>query len=158
MGIGTFAMAPAELGVVAIPFFGRHKTLVLLTCGVGQALTYLGLIATDSFPLLVLLWIVGGVMFSFFPILMTQIFNLPGITQREVAVASSTVFAALWGGGAVGPILVGFVEEATSDLRFGLIISSFAPLMLVITALLLGVYRREAPELTEPDRIGRRGE
>lgn len=158
MGIGTFAMAPAELGVVAIPFFGRHTTLVLLACGVGQALTYIGLIATDSFPLLVLLWIVGGVMFSFFPILMTQIFNLPGITQREVAVASSTVFAALWGGGAVGPILVGFVEEATSDLRFGLLISSFAPLMLVITALLLGVYRREATEWTEADRIGRRRE
>ena len=97
-------------------------------------------------------------MFSFFPILMTQIFNLPGITQREVAVASATVFAALWGGGAVGPILVGFVEEATSDLRFGLIISSFAPLMLVITALLLGVYRREVTELTEVDRIGRHTE
>ncbi len=158
MGIGTFAMAPAELGVVAFPFFGRHTTLVLLTCGVGQALTYIGLIATDSFPLLVLLWIVGGVMFSFFPILMTQIFNLPGITQREVAVASATVFAALWGGGAVGPILVGFVEEATSDLRFGLFISSFAPLMLVATALLLGTYRRTASELTGADRIGRRSE
>ena len=156
MGIGTFAMAPAELGVVAIPFFARHTTLVLLACGVGQALTYIGLIATDSFPLLILLWIVGGVMFSFFPILMTQIFNLPGITQREVAVASATVFAALWGGGAVGPILVGFVEEATSDLRFGLFISSFAPLMLVITALLLAVYRRETPELTKADRIARR--
>ena len=72
--------------------------------------------------------------------------------------ASATVFAALWGGGAVGPILVGFIEEATSDLRFGLFVSSFAPLMLVATALLLGAYRRETPELTEADMAGRRRE
>ena len=57
----------------------------------------------------------------------------------------------------MGPILVGFVEEATSDLRFGLFISSFAPLMLVITAVLLGLYRRETPEMSQIDRIGQRG-
>ena len=145
MGIGTFAMAPAELGVVAISFFARHTTSVLLACGVGQALAYIGLISTDSFPLLVLLWIVGGVMFSFFPILITRVFNLPGITPREVAVASATVFTALWGGGAVGPLLVGFVEETAGDLRLGLFISAFTPLALVATAILLAVYRRRAP-------------
>ena len=155
MGIGTFAMAPAELGVVAFPFFSRHTTLVLTVCGVGQALAYIGLISTDSFTLLVLLWIFGGVMFSFFPILMTQVFNLPGITPREVAVASATVFTALWGGGAVGPILVGSVEQSTGDLGLGLFISAFAPLTLVATALLLAGYRRERPVTGKADRMGR---
>jgi len=114
----------------------------LILCGVTQTISYIGLISTDSAFLLVILSVLSGLSFGFFPILTTMLFHLPGIKPREVALASATVFTAMWGGGALGPLLVGLVEEATGDLKLGLMISTLFPLTLVICALLLAIYKR----------------
>ena len=152
MGVVSFAMAPSELLMVVLPFVARHRTTVLVLCGVSQCLSYAGLISTGSVPLLFLLSIVNGIGFGFFPLLMTMIFDLPAIKPREVAIASSVVYTVMWGGGALGPILVGFVEEAVGDLRTGLMITAFAPITLVFSALLLANYARDPePETPKPD-------
>ena len=110
--------------------------------GLTQCLSYVGLISFDSVPLLFLFSILNGAAFGFFPVLMTMIFNLPEIKPREVAVASSVMFAMMWGGGALGPIITGFVQEATGDLALALLITSLAPLSLVIGGLLLGFQQK----------------
>ena len=153
MGIGTFAMAPAELGVVAFPF--SHDTLLCADSVWGRTgLAYIGLISTDSFTLLVLLWIFGGVMFSFFPILMTQVFNLLVSPEGGGSGIGDGVHRPVGrrGGGANTG---GICRTEYRDLGLGLFISAFAPLTLVATALLLAGYRRERPVTGKADRMGR---
>ena len=142
MGTMNYAMAGSELSIAVIPLMIRHRTTVLVACGLTQCLSYVGLISFDSVPLLFLFSILNGAAFGFFPVLMTMIFNFPEIKPREVAVASSVMFAMMWGGGALGPIITGFVQEATGDLALALLITSLAPLSLVIGGLLLGFQQK----------------
>ena len=142
VGTMSYAMAPSELFLTMAPLLVRHRTTVLVACGLAQCLSYVALIFIGSVPLLVLLAIVNGASFGFFPVLMAMIFNLPDIKPREVAIASSMMFTVMWGGGALGPILVGFVQEATGDLQLALLITSLAPISVVIGGLLLGVQQR----------------
>ena len=151
MGTTNYAMAPSELSMAIVPLLVRHRTTVLVACGLTQCLSYVGLISFGSVPLLFLFSILNGVAFGFFPVLMTMIFNLPDIKPREVAVALAVMHAMMWGGGALGPIITGFVQEATGNLALALLITSLAPLSLIIGGLLLGFQRRTP----EPEDLGR---
>ena len=56
------------------------------------------------------------------------------------------MYTLLWGGGALGPLLAGFVQEATNDLRLALIITSIGGLALTATGLMLSIKGREPLE------------
>jgi hypothetical protein len=43
----------------------------------------------------------------------------------------------MWSGGAVGPLLVGFVQQATDNLTLALGITAFVPLTLTVVGLFL---------------------
>lgn len=136
-GAVSLTMAVFEVGLIAIPYFKRHRSAVLVSCSAGMCLSHLGLLSTGSVPLLFLLSMANGAAFGFFPILLTLLFELPEIKPREVAVATSFMSSTMWLGGAIGPILVGFVQEISDDLGLGLLIASFAPITLAIAGLRL---------------------
>ncbi|MFQ5876033.1 MAG: hypothetical protein ACE5JL_19845, partial [Dehalococcoidia bacterium] len=146
IGVMAIASSPAMLGVTVLPFFARHTPLVLMICGTGLSLSYIGILFTGSLPLMFLLAVVNGMSFAFFPAAMTALYGLPGIRPREVAVAVALIYTLLWGGAAVGPLVAGFVQEATDDLRLALIITSLAPLTLTVAGLVLSSKRRETAE------------
>ena len=146
LGLNALAAAPAILGVTTLPFFARRSPMVLIVCGLGLNLTYIGLLFTGSVPILVVLWILSGISLSFLPLMVTTIYSLPGIKPREVAVAVALVYTLLWVGSAIGPLIAGFVQEATDDLRLALIITSFGPLVLTAVGLVLSSAGRKIVE------------
>ena len=68
----------------------RRKN-VLQLLGAIMAVTYLVMIQVDSIPLLLLVSVLNGVGWGFWPILSSVPFYIPGIRPREVAVGTSLV-------------------------------------------------------------------
>ena len=101
----------------------------------GNFLT-LGILFSDSFAMLALLWTLWGVSETYFPIIMTIPYELPGIKPQEVAVATAFVYSVFFAGGALGPIVVGHVADVFS-LKLALGVSCFFGVLLFISGLLI---------------------
>jgi cyanate permease len=133
----SIAGAPAMLLSTFLPFFANRTPLMLIVCGLGLTASYLGIIFTGSLPLLFLLAIVNGLSFGFFPLMLASLYDLPGIKPREVAVAVALVYTLMWAGATAGPLVTGFVQEATGNLQLALFITSVGPLALTVAGLTL---------------------
>jgi MFS family permease len=116
---------------------GRRR--LLQAFGVIMVGSYLGLILTDSIPLLLLFTTLNGIAWGFFPILYSVPFVLPGIRSREVAIGVSFLTVALSTGSILGSLSAGFLQEALGDLQLTLLILSFSGLSLTIAGLLLRI-------------------
>ena len=117
--------------------FRRPLVIALVILLVSSAI---GMMLTDSIPFLFLLVIIHGLGFSFMPLVWTIPFELPGMTSREIAVASGLIETAARGGGVAGPIIAGFLHEASGDLAFSLVITSLFGLSMAGAAMML--YRK----------------
>ena len=120
LGIVQLVAGPATILVNAIPEFARRQTFVLGACAFAIIGTNLGLLSLSTVPVLLIMPVVRGVATLFFPISMIMVYQLPGIRPREIAVGVAFMLTAVWLGSAIGPLLVGFVEEVTGDLGFAL--------------------------------------
>ena len=121
---------------------GRERPMLQIM-GLTIVVTYAGMTLTHSLPLLFVLSFVNGIAWGFWPILFTVPFHLRGIRPREVAVAVSFTMMMSSSGTALGPLVAGFIQEALSDLRLSLLITSFFGLSLTIAGLLLPFGPRE---------------
>ena len=135
---------PATFLVNAIPELARRQTLVLGMCGIAIIGTNLGMLFLDSIPTLLMMPVVRGVASLYFPVLMIMVYQLPGIRPREVAVGVALMLVSNWIGAAVGPLVVGFVQEVTGDLQFALYTTAFTPIMMVVAAVIIQMQRSEA--------------
>ena len=115
---------------------GRRRGL-LQAFGVIMVGSYLGLLLTDSIPLLIVLTSLNGIAWGFFLILYTVPFLLLGIRSREVAIAVSFLGVSMSLGSVIGPLVTGFLQEALHDLRTALLVVSFAGLSLSLAGILL---------------------
>lgn len=114
----------------------RRKGL-LQVFGVIMVGSYLGLLYTDSIPLLMVWTSLNGIAWGFFPILYTVPFLLSGVRTREIAIGLSFLTVSISAGSAMGPLVAGFLQEALGDLRTALLIISFASLSLSASGILL---------------------
>ncbi|MCH7997272.1 MAG: MFS transporter, partial [Chloroflexi bacterium] len=137
LGLYFFAAAPSELLVMVMPILTRHRLMVLVVTALITIVVHIGLLLTGSTALVLLLSIARGLSISYFPIVITMVYQLPDIKPREVAVGLSFVYTCIDAGTAVGPLLVGFLQEATGDLKMSLMITVLFPLTLVLAAFLL---------------------
>ena len=95
--------------------------------------------------MLLFLGFINGIGFCYFPLMVTELYELPNIRPRELTVAVSVMFTLLWVGGFLGPLVVGVIADATQDLRYALFIISFGSLSLSISALLLSAFGKRTP-------------
>lgn len=146
VGVVAFAGAPAMLGASTIPFLARRVPLVFTACGVILTGSLIGTLFTDSLPILFLSGIGVGVGFAFMPLMMTRLYEQPGIRPREVAVGIALIFTMLWAGSAIGPLVVGLIQEATDNLRLALVVTSMAPLALSGVGLAISGTRKRVVE------------
>ena len=144
VGIVQLVAGAATFLVNAIPELARRQTMVLGLCGIAIIGTNLGLLFIDSVPTLLMMPVVRGVASLYFPILMIMVYQLPGIRPREVAVGVALMLTSNWLGAAIGPLLVGFVQEVTGDLRFALYTTSFTPLVMVVAAVIIQIQQSES--------------
>ena len=99
--------------------------------------TLIGMTLTGSLPLLLVLALISGMARGFWPVLATVPFQLPDIRPREVAVANTMTSTMTSAGFVLGPLIAGFLQDALGDLKLALIILSFTPLSLTVSALFL---------------------
>ncbi len=144
LGATTFAAAPTDFLVNAIPGLIRRRTLVLSVCGIASVVSLTGLAYATSTPLVLFLAVLKGLAFAYFPVLMIMVFLIPGIKPREIGIGMSFMETSIWGGSAVGPLLVGGLQEATGDLQTALFINGLLPAVLLVSAGMLYVRDRKA--------------
>ncbi|MEE9247909.1 MAG: MFS transporter [Dehalococcoidia bacterium] len=146
IAVVSIAGAPAMLLSTFLPFFANRTPLMLTVCGLGLTASYLGILFTGSLPLLFLLAIANGLSFGFFPLMLASLYDLPGIKPREVAVAVALVYTLMWAGATTGPLVAGFIQEATGNLQLALFITSLGPLALTGAGLTLLKTKRRLAE------------
>ncbi|HIM38232.1 MAG TPA: MFS transporter, partial [Dehalococcoidia bacterium] len=126
------------LGGLGVGMAAARKSMekhFLVILGTLMAGTYVGMLFTGSIPVLMVISFFNGFSWAFFPILITVPFLLPGIRPREMAVALSFTIMVTSLGTSLGPLITGFIQEATGDLRLSLLIISFPPLSLFVSGM-----------------------
>lgn len=156
-GILGFAGVVESVGSVAATIYlsrfakrdmRKPLVIVLVSMMVGGAV---GMMMTGSVPLLIALGFVHGIGFSFAPIVQSVPFELPGATQREIAVAFGFMEMAMRGGGVAGPLIAGFLQEATGDLQMTLVVTTLCGMLLVAVTPLMYANRRTAMVASHQD-------
>ncbi len=123
----------------------RKEGLFLQILGVVMVGSFIGMIVTGSVVMIYVMSIINGVTWTFFPILITVPFNLRSIQPRQLAVAFSVVMMLISTGQALGPLFIGFLEEATGNLFLAMFIACFTPLSLVVAGSTLSFGRESSP-------------
>ena len=143
-------------GLAAGYYVSNHdgRKGLLKVFGVLMVVSYLGLIYTDSVPLLILSTLLNGVAWGFFPILYTVPFMLVGVRSREVAIGVSFLTVALSAGSVLGPLATGFIQEALEDLRMALLFVSFAGLSLSGAGIMLRFGGTDADDAAVDFAVG----
>lgn len=127
------------------------RRFVLVVFGILMASTYFGMVMVDSIPMLILLNVLNGIAWGFFPILYSVPFTLPGIRVREAAIGVSLIAVCMSLGSASGPLAAGFLQEALGDLRIALVILSVTGLSLSLAGIFLRPEgSRVITQATEP--------
>ncbi len=136
LAVGVLVGGVTGLAVGFLVMTKDRRKGVLQVFGVLMVLTYVGMTATGSMPLLMASSFANGIAWGFFPILYSVPFLLRGIRPREIAVAVAflTVMTSL--GFLLGPLATGFLQEVT-DLRTALQIVSLSALSLTVTGIIL---------------------
>lgn len=142
LGATTFAAAPTDFLANAIPTLIRRRTLVLMVCGVLSIISLTGMVYATSSPVVLTLAVAKGFSFAFFPVLMIMVFLIPGIKPREIGIGMSFMETSIWGGSAIGPILVGGLQQLTDNLQTALLVSGFLPVFLLVAAVMLAMRDR----------------
>ncbi len=144
LGIAGMTKGPMILGVTLISAIANRTPYLLMVCGILMSVTSFGMVSSGSAPLLFLFGIVNGMCMCFIPAMLTMIYRLPGIREREVAVAVAVYFSCLWTGSALGPMVTGYIGDVT-DLRTGLSVAAFSPLTLTTAGVVLALIGRKEP-------------
>ena len=154
LGFGALATVPGALAASWIldRAGGRRRLLVVAT--MLQVPAFALLLTTGNPLLLTLLAIAQGLSWFYFPILMTVPFEMEGLDERDVAVATAVFITVNAGALAVGPIIAGVLAEEMS-LRTVLAMASLGPLLSTVGAMLLG-NAAARPPVGEP-RTARAG-
>ena len=140
LGVGYAAAALAREGS-----FLQGLAVIMIASNVGMILT-------GWVPGLFLFSLMNGVAWAFFPILITVPFNLRGIRPRELAVAFSFTMMMTSIGTSLGPLITGFLQEATGDLKLALFIMSFTSISLILAGTTLRFGAQQ--EIGETDPAG----
>ena len=137
LALGEFVGGGAGLGLGYVVMNNGHGNLILQVLGILMPVTYLGMIMTGSIPVLIILTLLNGVAWGFWPILFTVPFHLPGIRPRQVAVAVSVTMMMSSIGTALGPLAAGLLQQALGNLQQTLFIISFTGFSLTAAGIFL---------------------
>jgi predicted MFS family arabinose efflux permease len=148
---GSFASGP-------ISNLLRSRKFLIWPSGLALPFLYLGLLMSQS-PLLLAILLSGAGFFAFVsgPIIVTIPFDL-NLKPREIAIAIALTRTLNPLGGAMGPFLVGAVQQLTGSLSWGLLVVVPFPITLLLAGLLLPetspLRRRPAVPLAGSERKG----
>ncbi len=131
-------------GGIAVAFYIVKRDVrkpLLLISPIVLVTSAIGLVLTDSLPALIALSIIHGLAWAFNPIIFTIPFELPHQNPREIALGSGFVLTSMFSGMAVGPIIVGFVQEVSGDLTLAMITSFLFAAFMIPTGMAMWLRR-----------------
>ena len=140
-------------GISRIAANWKTRANVLYLCGFAMPCSFVVLVLTDSFPLLLIAAVVNGLSWGFFPILLTVTFHLRDIRIREVPVGHAFLFTSVSLGLAIGPILAGFLQDTFNNLAAVLISMSLFSLSPAIAGLFVGTLTNVPTSAYEKGRL-----
>ncbi len=143
-GIVMMVGGPAAALLNSIPWLAQRQPLLLALAGTAIITTNMGLLHLSWVPALLLVSVARGLIHVYFPAINTLVYQLPGARPREIVAAMAVTSTCAWTGAAIGPLLVGFVEEATGDPRLALYTTSFTPVLGIALAFVIYVVRSRA--------------
>ncbi len=130
-------MVGCMLGGFISQKIGRRKPLLWIP-GLFLPFLTIGILYSESFIIIAILWTLWGLSEVYFPIIMTIPYELPGIRPRQVAVATAFIVTVFTAGAALGPLMAGYIADAfDGNIRLALVITCFFPFLLVIAGLLI---------------------
>ena len=125
-------------GISRIAANWNTRANVLYLCGLAMPCSFVVLVLTGSFPLLLIAAVVNGLSWGFFPILLTVTFALRDIRVKEVPVGHAFLFTNISLGLATGPLLTGFLQDTFNNLAAVLIVISLLSISVAIAGLFVG--------------------
>ena len=143
-GIVMLVGGPAGIMVNAVPWLAQRQPLLLGLSGVVIISTGVALLHLHWAPGLFMVAVVRALVHVYFPAVTIMVYQLPGASPREVAAGMAVASTAAWAGAAIGPLLVGFIHEATGDQRLALYMTVFFPVLGIIAAFVLHILRSRA--------------
>jgi cyanate permease len=139
LNLGVSGLACFIISRITTDWKSRAKILYLF--GLVMPGTYILLLLTDSFPLLLITAAVNGLTWGFFPILLTVTFYLKDIRRQEVSVGHGFLLSAVSLGVATGPLLTGFLQDTFDNLQVVLMAISLISSSLLIAGVFVGRLR-----------------
>ena len=143
-GIVMLVGGPVAITANAVPWLAGRQPLLLGFSGVVVISTGAAFLHLHWVPALLMVAVVRGMLHVYFPAIVIMVYQLRGARPREVAAGMAVASTAAWAGSAIGPLLVGFVQEATDDLRLALYTTVFFPVLGIIAAAVLHILRARA--------------
>lgn len=111
--------------------------LMLTVSSLMMTITYFYMTYPLPVVILILLAIVNGTCWGFFPLLYMIPFHIKNMKPRSIAISVAIFMTMNALGSSIGPTLTGFLEESTGSLTIALRIISISPFTLIITGFLL---------------------
>jgi len=136
-GIISLATIPAAIGVGWVGSRIRNRRALVSACGLVMLGGSVGLLYTTQIWALVFLVIGIGLAWGYVPLVLSLPFELPRISQSELAVATSIPTLFFLAGGVVGPIIVGAISDLADSTRGALMVAALAPAGIALTGLFI---------------------
>ena len=132
--VGMVAGVGGVLVGLAVSRVGRKKTVLWLS-GILACVSSILLLHVSSYGFIMAIGVLNGMAWTLFPVVITIPFELPNIKPREIAVTTGFLTMAMWVGGALGPVIVGYIQGSTGDLSLALTVTSLCALVMTVFSL-----------------------
>ena len=136
-GVGSLVTIPVAIGIGWLGPRIRARRTLFMVSGLVMTLTCVGLLYTTNFWMLLALMVGFGVSWGYIPLVLALPFEIPRISQREIALASALLTMLFLAGGIVGPVVVGTLSDVTGSMRTALLAGVLTPVGIIVSSLFI---------------------
>ena len=147
-GVGSLATIPMAIGIGWLGPRIRARRALFMGSGLVMTLTCVGLLYTTNIWVLAALMVGFGVSWGYIPLVTALPFEIPRISQREIAVASALLTMLFLAGGIAGPVVVGTISDLTGSMRDALLVGTLTPIGIIVSGFFITgrfLERRPSP-------------
>ncbi len=135
-GFGSLVTIPVAVGIGWLGPRIRARRALFMVSGLVMTLSCVGLLYTTDIWVLVLLMIGFGVSWGYIPLILALPFEIPRISQREIALASALLTMLFLAGGIAGPVIVGTISDVTGSMRTALLVAVLSSIGIIVSGFL----------------------
>ena len=132
-GFGSLVTIPVAIGIGWLGPRIRARRALFMVSGLVMTLSCVGLLYTTDIWVLVLLMIGFGVSWGYIPLILALPFEIPRISQREIALASALLTMLFLAGGIAGPVVVGTMSDVTGSMRTALLVGVLSSIGIIVS-------------------------